>query len=255
MPATSARHATDRLTGMTAPEPITGAPYAPADIAAGYAWPDGPWTRAMMLTTLNGAIAGADGLSGSISSETDRLIFAQVRRMADAILVGAGTIRAERYNPMLAYPEFQEARAAAGQQPAPVVAIVSHSLDLPWQDGLFHESAQQPIVLTGVHDPNSPALQLARAHADVIEISGIDAAAMIGALRDRGLDRILCEGGPSLLTRLIEADLIDEYDVSVAPILTGRGYGIVDGPPAAARRLRLAQAIAADGFIFAKYLR
>jgi len=240
---------------MTAPEPLNGARGAPVDIAAAYAWPDGPWTRAMMLITLNGAIAGTDGLSGSISSATDRLIFEEARRLADAILVGAGTIRAERYNPMRAQPEYQEARAAAGLQPAPVVAIVSLSLDLPWQDGLFHESAQQPIVLTGVHDPASPALHLARAHADVIEVPGIDAAAMIGALRDRGLDRILCEGGPSLLTHLIEADLIDEYDVTVAPILTGRGYGLVDGPLAATRRLRLAEAIVADGFIFARYLR
>ena len=240
---------------MAAPEPLTGAPGAPVDIAAGYAWPDGSWTRAMMLTTLNGAIAGTDGLSGSISSPTDRLIFDETRRLADAVLVGAGTIRAERYTPMRAKSEHQLVRAAAGLQPAPVVAIVSHSLDLPWQDGLFHESAQQPIVLTDVHDPASPALHQARAHADVIELPGTDAAAMIGALRDRGLDRIVCEGGPALLTHLVEADLIDEYDVTVAPILSGTGYGIVDGPLAATKRLRLAQAIAAEGFIFAKYLR
>lgn len=227
----------------------------PVDIAAAYAWPDRPWTRAMMLTTLNGAIAGTDGLSGSISSPTDRLIFDETRRLTDAVLVGAGTIRAERYNPMRAKPEHQQARAAAGLHPAPVVAIVSHRLDLPWQDGLFHESAQQPIVLTGVHDASSPALQQARAHADVIELPGIDAAAMIGALRDRGLQRIVCEGGPTLLTHLVEADLIDEYDITVAPILSGTGYGIVDGPLAATKRLRLAQAIAADGFIFTKYLR
>lgn len=209
----------------------------------------------MMLTTLNGAIAGTDGLSGSISSATDRLIFDETRRLTDAVLVGAGTIRAERYNPMRAHPEFQEARAAAGLQPAPVVAIVSRSLDLPWQDALFHESAQLPIVLTGVHDPNSPGLRQARANADVIELPGIDAAAMIGVLRDRGLDRIVCEGGPALLTHLIKADLIDEYDVTVAPILSGRGYGIIDGPLAATKRLQLAQVMAADGFIFAKYLR
>ena len=78
---------------------------------------------------------------------------------------------------------------------------------------------------------------------------------MIGALRDRGLDRIVCEGGPALLTHLVEADLIDEYDVTVAPILSGAGYWIVDGPLAATKRLRLVQAIAAEGFIFAKYLR
>ncbi len=228
---------------------------APVDIAAAYGWPDGPWTRAMMLTTLNGAIAGADGLSGSISSPTDRLIFAETRRLADAILVGAGTIRAERYNPMRAKPEHQQARADAGLQPAPVVAIVSRSLDLPWQDGLFHESWQQPIVLTDRHDPASPALRQARANADVIEVPGVDAAAMITALRDRGLNRIVCEGGPALLTHLVEADLIDEYAITVAPVLSGSGYGIVDGPLAATKRLQLAQVISVEGFIFTRYLR
>lgn len=225
------------------------------DIAAAYAWPDGPWTRAMMLTTLNGAIAGADGLSGSLSSPTDRLIFAETRRLADAILVGAGTIRAERYNPTRANPEHQQARAEAGLQSAPVVAIVSRSLDLPWGDALFHESAQQPIVLTEVHDPASPALRQARASADVIEVAGMDADAMIGALRRRGLNRIVCEGGPALLSHLVEADLIDEYDITVAPILSGSGYGIVDGPLAATKRLQLAQLISADGFLFTRYLR
>jgi riboflavin biosynthesis pyrimidine reductase len=237
---------------MTAPDPLSA---APVDIAGAYAWPDGRWTRAMMLTTLNGAIAGADGRSGSLSSDTDRLIFAETRRLADAVLVGAGTIRAERYNPMRAKPEQQTARAADGLQPAPVVVIVSHSLDLPWQDGLFHESVQQPIVLTDAHDPASPALRQARENADVIEVADLDAAGMIGALHARGLNRIVCEGGPALLTSLVAADLIDEYDVTVAPILSGQGYGIIDGPLAATRRLRLAQATAADGFIFAKYLR
>jgi len=237
---------------MPAPEPLS---VVPLDIPAAYAWPDGRWTRAMMLTTLNGAIAGTDGLSGSISSDTDRLIFDETRRLADAVLVGAGTIRAERYNPMRAKPEHQQARAADGLRPAPVVAVVSNSLDLPWQDGLFHDSAQQPIVLTGVHDPASPALHTARANAEVIEVPGLDAAAMIAALHDRGINRIVCEGGPGLLTQLVAADLIDEYDVTVAPILSGQGYGIVNGPLAATRHLRLAQATVADGFIFAKYLR
>lgn len=227
----------------------------PVDIAAAYPWPDGPWTRAMMLTTLNGAVAGSDGVSKSISSPTDRLIFEETRRLADAVLVGAGTIRAERYSPMVADPAHQQARAEDGLLPAPVVAIVSRTLDLPWQDGLFGESSQRPIVLTGVHDAASPALRAARGHADVIELPGIDAAAMIGALRGRGLNRIVCEGGPALLAQLVEADLIDEYDIAVAPILSGTGQGIVSGPLTATKRLQLAQLISAEGFIFTKYLR
>lgn len=228
---------------------------SPIDLAAAYAWPEGAWTRAMMLTTLDGAVVGADGLSGSISSAADRLVFSEVRRLADAILVGAGTLRAERYNPMKARPEYQEARAAAGLRPAPVVVIVSHSLDLPWQEPLFHESEQQPIVLTGVHEAGSGALNRAHAHADVQQIPNIEARTIIGAMHARGLSRIVCEGGPSLLTQLAAGDLIDEYDITLAPILAGNGRGIVDGPLGNVKRLKLEQAITDEGFVFARYLR
>lgn len=209
----------------------------------------------MMLTTLNGAIAGPDGRSGSISSETDRLIFNEARRLADAVLVGAATIRAERYNPMRARPEYQQARAAAGLQAAPVVVIVSRTLDLPWADPLFHESDQQPIVLTHIHDPRSESLALAHEHADVQQIPDLDAHSIIAAVRSRGLFRVVCEGGALLLTQLAEADVIDEYDITVAPILTGVGRGIVNGPLGEVRRLYLAHAVSDGGFLFTKYLR
>ena len=209
----------------------------------------------MMLTTLDGAIAGADGLSGSISSATDRLIFSEVRRLADAVLVGAGTIRAERYNPLKAKPEYQEARAAAGLQPASVVVIVSRTLDLPWQDPLFHESSQQPIVLTTTHDSSSHELNRAQAHADVQQIPDLEARTIIGAMHARGLSRIVCEGGPSLLTQMAAADLIDEYDITLAPILAGNGHGIVNGPLGEVKRLHLAHAITDEGFVFTKYVR
>ena len=236
-------------------ELLSGALHTPVDVAEAYAWPAGAWTRAMMLTTLNGAIAGPDGVSGSISTVTDRLIFSEVRRLAEAVLVGAGTIRAERYKPMRARPEHQDARAAAGLRPAPVVVIVSGSLDLPWEEPLFHESAQQPIVLTHVHDPSSDALRRARAGADVEQLRSLDAPSIIDALRARGHLRIVCEGGAQLLTQLSAADRIDEYDITLAPLLTGVGHGIVDGPVGEVKRLDLAQAIADEGFVFAKYLR
>jgi len=209
----------------------------------------------MMLTTLNGAIAGPDGRSGSISSATDRLIFNEVRRLADAILVGAATIRAERYNPMRERPEWREARAAAQLRPAPVVVIVSRTLDLPWSDPLFHESAAQPIVLTHRHDARGESLALAHEHSDVQQIPELDANAVIAALHDRGLSRIVCEGGAQLLTQLAVADVIDEYCITVAPILTGAGGGIVHGPLGEIKRLDLAGMITDESFLFTKYVR
>ena len=81
-------------------------------VVAAYPWPAGRrWVRAMMVTTLDGAAAGPDGLSGSISGDADQAVFAAVRRHADAVLIGAGTLRAERYKPMLARKERRRGQA------------------------------------------------------------------------------------------------------------------------------------------------
>jgi len=106
-----------------------------------------------------------------------------------------------------------------------------------------------------VHDATSPELMRAHAHADVQQIPNIDARTIIGAMHARGLSRIVCEGGPALLTQMATADLIDEYDITLAPILAGNGHGIVDGPLGDIKRLRLTQAITDEGFVFAQYVR
>ena len=83
-----------------------------------------------MVMTLDGATVGPDGLSGSISGAADKRVFMETRRLADVVLVGAGTIRAERYRPMVAKPEWQDARADAGLAPAVQVVIVSGRLEM-----------------------------------------------------------------------------------------------------------------------------
>ncbi len=124
------------------------------DLASLYRWPEGPWLRTMMVMTLDGATVGADGLSGSISGAADKRVFMEARRLADVVLVGAGTIRAERYKPMVTKSTWLEARLAAGLAPAPQVVIVSGRLDLPWEEPLFSESALPVIVATGTEvDP------------------------------------------------------------------------------------------------------
>jgi len=89
----------------------------------------------------------------------------------------------------------------------------------------------------------------------VQQIPDLEARTIVGAMHARGLSRIVCEGGPSLLTQMAAADLIDEYDITLAPILAGNGHGIVDGPLGEIKRLHLAHAICDDGFVFTKYVR
>ncbi|QDH11124.1 pyrimidine reductase family protein [Nocardioides dongxiaopingii] len=224
-------------------------------VAAAYPWPEeGPWVRAMMVTTLDGAAAGPDGTSDSISSSVDKAVFDAVRRFADAVVVGAGTIRAEGYGAMRAKPADVGRRTAAGQAAAPVIAIVSGSLDLPWESELFTGSTQRPVVLTGSGAPTS-ARDTASQHCDLVVApeERVTPSFVVDTLVARGLRRIVCEGGPSLLERFVAEGRLDEADITVSPVfagLTERAGGAQD----AVRHFDLAHVIHAEGFLMNRYL-
>ncbi|MGN6413709.1 dihydrofolate reductase family protein [Flexivirga sp.] len=237
------------------PLPLTGGdPLTEDDLLQVYPWPgSGAWLRAMMVTTLDGAAAGPDQLSGSVSSPADQLVFNAVRRDADAVLIGAGTLRAEQYTPMRAKPADTARREAAGQLPAPVIAVVSRSLDLPWQLPVWRESTHRPLVLApaGV-DPGR--LETAREHADVIELDRTDPEAIVGALVQRSLTRIVCEGGPRLLRDLVAADLVDEADITVSPVFAGTETSPPTPSLPRVNRFRLAHVLHGDDTLMLRYL-
>ena len=227
-----------------------------ATLARCYPWPaDGPWLRAMMVLSLDGAVAGADGRSGSISSPTDRLVMAEARRLSDAVLIGAGTLRAERYTPMRARAEAQDARRTDGQASAPVLAIVSGSLDLPWDEPVFSESTIRPLVLTTREVP-AGRLEAARAAAEVIVLPGQRGVAVeaVAALHQRGLQRIVCEGGVRLLAEVARDGLIDEVDLSLSPLIASGGQVTVGVPSVSPRAYALTQVLHHEGFLFTRYL-
>ncbi|NQU37316.1 MAG: pyrimidine reductase family protein [Actinobacteria bacterium] len=227
-----------------------------ADLGELYPWPSGRrWVRGMMVTTLDGAARGADDASGSISSKADKVIFNETRRLADVLLIGASTMRIERYRPLKAKPEHQEERAAAGLRSAPVVVMVSASLDIPWDEPIFRESEFTPIVVTS-ETADADAIAQAREHCEVIVLPGskVDVLSVLDVLTERGWNRIVCEGGPSLLAELAAQNLLDEADISISPLIVGGGQILTgDGfdPP---DRYRLEHIIEDDGFLFNRYI-
>ncbi|HWC22974.1 MAG TPA: dihydrofolate reductase family protein [Flexivirga sp.] len=237
------------------PLPLTDADrLSEEDLLRAYPWPAaGPWVRAMMVTTLDGAAAGPDRLSGSVSSPADQLIFNAVRRDADAVLIGAGTLRAEQYTPMRAKPADASRREAAGQAPAPVVAVVSGSLQLPWELPFWRESTCKPVVLTAVDAAPGP-LATAREHADVIVLERTSPQAIIDALVARNLTRIVCEGGPHLLRDLVAADLVDEADITVSPVFAGTEKSPTTAALPQVTEFRLAHALHGDNTMMMRYL-
>ena len=228
-----------------------------AQVVAAYPWPPGRrWVRAMMVTTLDGAAAGPDGLSGSISGDADQAVFAAVRRHADAVLIGAATLRAERYKPMRAKEEHAEARREQGLAAAPRLVIVSGSMELPWSEPVFSESTLPPLILTGTNaDP--AALARVPGTCEVVTLAGdsVNAAAVLDAMEERGLRRIVCEGGPTLLHELVSADLLDEADITVSPVFTGTNTSPHTPGLRGVAEFELAQVLTADGFLMARYLR
>jgi riboflavin-specific deaminase-like protein len=232
-------------------------PIGIGDLTAAYPWPDdGQWVRAMMVATLDGATAGGDGRSRSISSVTDRAVLAAVRRLSDVVLIGAGTFRAERYSPMQARPADAPARSAAGLAAAPVIAIVSRSLDLPWDEPVFRESAVRPLVVT-TEAAHPDRLAAAQQHSDVVVLPGelVDLPAMFERFADRGLRRVVCEGGATLLATISRDRLLDEVDLSIAPLMIGGGQVVTGTASPVPQGFSLEQVIVgADGFLFTRYV-
>lgn len=223
-------------------------------VADAYPWPDADhWVRAMMVTTLDGAAAGPDGLSGTVSSDTDQVVFSATRRYADAVLIGSGTMRAEQYTPMRSSEDDAHRRAEAGQAPAPVIVVASRSLDLPWQLPVWHESVQRPIVITP-EDADAGRLRTAREHAEVVTVPDTLPQAIVGCLVDRGLRRIVCEGGPHLLRDLVAADLVDEADITLAPYFAGTATSPTTPALPDVTQYRLAHVLEGENTLMMRYL-
>ena len=208
-----------------------------------YPWPSGPWVRALFVMALDGAAAGPDGRSGSISGPADRRVLGAVRRWSDAVVVGAATMRAERYNPMKVSESVAAERLAAGQQAAPRLVIVSASLDLPWSDPAYAESMLPPLIVTVA---SAPAGALARVPStcEVLVAPGerVDPVWLREQLVDRGMERIVCEGGRALLADFARAGAVDEWALTVSGLMPADAFA-----PVLAR--------CEDEFIFTRFVR
>jgi riboflavin-specific deaminase-like protein len=211
-----------------------------------------PWVYTNFAVTLDGQ-ATIGGRSGSIGSDTDTAMLMELRASADAVLIGAGTMRSERYGRLLPSAERRERRRQAGLAEDPLAVLVSGGLDLPWEAGLFSEGAGRVVIFTASETeppPTATAVQLER------HPGGIDLARALAQLRtDYGVAALLCEGGPLLHGELLEQGLVDELFVTLAPKLAGgEGPRLAEGLPAGERRLELRWLLREGaGELFARY--
>lgn len=244
-----------------APEPET-APVDEAQLAAHYALPghlSRPYVRSNFVTSADGAVT-LQGQSGGLSDETDQRVFVLLRALADVVLVGAGTARAEGYRGARRPRRYEALRAELGLAPVPPIAVVTRSARIDPAGPLLTEAAVAPLVLTCAAAPAArrTALERAGAQVHVVGDAEVDIPAGLDVLARLGLLRVLCEGGPQLFAELVAADAVDELCVTLSPVLVGGGHAgrISDGRiPAAPRALRLDGLLHAEGSLLLRYRR
>jgi len=217
-----------------------------------------PWVLVNMVASVDGATT-VDGRSGPLGGEADRRLLGVLRGLADVVLVGAGTVRAEGYGPpRTPVVEVGERRADRGQAVRPRLAVVSGRADLDPSAALFADRDPDdppPLVYTSTAVPPDRLVGLSGV-AEVVATDGApEVAAVVADLHDRGAGIVLCEGGPSLVAQLSSARLVDELCLSVSPLIVGSGTGLLAGAPLPTpTSLRLAHVLTADDFLFCRYL-
>jgi riboflavin biosynthesis pyrimidine reductase len=232
-----------------------------ADIAAAVDLPgrtpvhgDLPRVVACWIASIDGRSTIAGRASG-LGNAADRALFRGLRAQADGILVGTGTLAAERYRRPGRSPELHARRAALGLPEEPVVLVISRALSLPLEVPLFQDPAAEVRILTwsDAELPPLPArVSVTRLPAGSGELRGAMAAA-----RAAGIRSVVCEGGPTLLGLLLAEDLLDELVVTVAPLFVGAGELPVVAEPGEhpPRRFRLAAMYSGEDYVFAHYTR
>jgi riboflavin biosynthesis pyrimidine reductase len=180
-----------------------------------------------MVSTLDGR-AARDGGTRKLGGPADLEMLLELRVLADAVLIGSGTLRAEGYGRLMRSPERRARRVAGGGTPDPAAVLVSRELDLPWDAGLF-SAPEQPVL---IYTPSARQPPVTTAPVEVIRRPGMTLPWMLADLRARGVAALLCEGGPTLNRELLAVGAIDELFLTLSPVVTGDAgeLAIVAGP-------------------------
>ncbi|HEY4096293.1 MAG TPA: dihydrofolate reductase family protein [Baekduia sp.] len=212
-----------------------------------------PRVVADMIAAVDGR-ASIDGRSVGLGHPADRALLRELRAGADAILVGAPTIRAERYANLLDADQ-RAARVAAGRPAHPLVATVSRGLDLPLDVPLFSEEGIEIVVYSesemATPEVTGATLEVVRSAPGTLTLP-----ALMDDLGARGIRSVLCEGGPTLLRELVAQGAVDDLLLTVAPLVVGGGAAsIVEGAALAApRALALREIHRAGEHLFLHYV-
>jgi riboflavin biosynthesis pyrimidine reductase len=215
-----------------------------------------PWLLVNMVASLDGGVT-VDGRSGGLAGKADKELFGALRQIADVVLVGAGTARAEDYGPPKASDEVRAVRRARGQREVPRLAVVSRRLELDPAAKLFTDPSNRPHVITHAAAPEDRREALTEV-AEIVTFGDddVDLVAAMAFLRAEGASVVTCEGGPTLNGTLIAHDLIDEWALTISPLLiAGDARRSSRGMVADPRRFELSRLLEGDGELLGRWVR
>jgi riboflavin-specific deaminase-like protein len=215
------------------------------------ALPERPYLILNFATTLDGR-AAIDGRSGPIGSATDTEMLQRLRTRVDAVMIGAGTMRVERYGRLVSDSHFRAYRERIGLAHDPLGVIVSNRLEIPWEAGLFTDGGGRVVIFTASEQkpPETATPVTIVRHPDGVELD----RALEWLRNERGIRSVLCEGGPTLHGRLCEGGLADELFLTIAPkIAGGEGPRILEGALPDVEQVELAWLLESAGELFARY--
>jgi riboflavin-specific deaminase-like protein len=215
---------------------------------------DRPYLVVNFAVTIDGR-AAIEGRSGPIGSRTDMEMLQLLRTRVDAVMIGAGTMRAEGYGRIVSDPVLRARRERIGLPHDPLAVIVSGRLDLPWDAPLFTDGGGRVVIFTTSEvepPPTETPLRVVRhegIHVDLVE-----------ALRylrvERGIRALLCEGGPGLHSELQSLELVDELFVTLAAKLAGGPEPrMIEGELPRRSEWELAWLLEEQSELFARYRR
>jgi riboflavin-specific deaminase-like protein len=215
------------------------------------AGPRRPYMFTNFASTVDGH-ATLEGRSGKIAGDADLEMLLSLRELGDAVMVGAGTLRAERYGRIVRAPERRARREAAGLTADPLAVVVSERLELPWDIPLFTDGAGEVVIFTS---SDAEPAETPTPHTIVRHPGGVDLTRAMEELRtEYGIAAVLCEGGPLLHGTLLRDGLVDELFVTFgAKVGTGSGPRIAEWQSAGPVDLELRWVLEEAGELYTRW--
>jgi riboflavin-specific deaminase-like protein len=182
-----------------------------------------PFVAVTFAMTVDGKITTKNFTPVDFTSREDKMHLLRQRALGDAVLIGHSTLKHDNVRLGLPHPELREARVARGQAPYPLRVIVSNEGRIDSTLKIFQSDSSPIVIFSTVRMPaRYQKLLRKKATLHLSDAPAVDLGWMLQQLRSEYRIRsVACEGGATLFRALLEEDLVDQLNLTIAPCLFG----------------------------------